>query len=470
MTSSLIRYSTVFESTNNLPRTIELGHGENADLIASFKDDGVDVDLTGYTAMAIFQPRSKWGTDEWYDCPCEITDNNVIAHWGHATDNGDNAVKLFLYLTKDGKVAYPAIYQLKLFETPGFDPSPIAPVPKILDFSQYVLLNAPWVPLTANSTLSGDLTMDSCDIFHSETKTVTLQNISYSNDTELYYSGNVTVAIDRELLDELYHVSDERIPAKVTGILDSTGETVVENVTLTSSQPSPSGSGRIRWQVLDENNANIGILDFSYEAESLQANSGTLHGDYLMTGSIEDTVDEEVTEVKNYIYDDFSKASKKEVRKLESDVNELAENVDNIVAEKIPFTKKTVQASGASTIIYPNSHEVVGVSYGNNPTQFTISLPTGKSGIITDFYVDVIIPELLPPSTTLTVLLVTPQWEESGYWKTWKLAFDNGESWSNMNVLGEGTLTRFHFRELGTVDGNGNPMIYITSDSLQIPE
>lgn len=145
MTDSLIRYFTVFESTNNLPRTIELGHGENADLIASFKDDGIPVNLSGYTARALYQPRSEWGTDNWYECPCEIVDNTAIAHWGNTYDNGDNAVKMFIHASKDGVVSYPAIYQMKLFETPGFSPGSIVPIQKTLDFSEYNLVNAPWV-------------------------------------------------------------------------------------------------------------------------------------------------------------------------------------------------------------------------------------------------------------------------------------------------------------------------------------
>ena len=157
MTDSLTRYETTFESTKNLPMTIAIGHGENADLVASFKDGGIDVDLTGYTARAIYQPSSKWGTDEWYECPCEIVNDTVIAHWGNTYDNGDNAVKLFMHLLKDGKVAYPAIYQIRLFETPGFAPNPITPIPETLDFSQYTLVNAPWALQSDFNTLFGNV-------------------------------------------------------------------------------------------------------------------------------------------------------------------------------------------------------------------------------------------------------------------------------------------------------------------------
>lgn len=157
MTDSMIIYKTTFESTNNLPMIIAIGHGENADLVASFKDNGVDVDLTGYTARAIYQPSSKWGTDDWYECPCEIVDNTVIAHWGNTYDNGDDAVKLFMHLVKNGKLAYPAIYQIKLFASPGFSPSTIEPIPETIDFSQYTLVNAPWALQTDLNTLSGNV-------------------------------------------------------------------------------------------------------------------------------------------------------------------------------------------------------------------------------------------------------------------------------------------------------------------------
>lgn len=145
MTNSMIKYQTTFEATENLPMIIAIGHGENADLVASFKDGGIDVALEGYTARAIYQPKSKWGTDDWYECPCEIVENTVIAHWGNTYDNGDDAVKLFMHLVKNGKVAYPAIYQIKLFASPGFSPSAIEPIPETIDFAQYKLENAPWV-------------------------------------------------------------------------------------------------------------------------------------------------------------------------------------------------------------------------------------------------------------------------------------------------------------------------------------
>jgi hypothetical protein len=157
MTNSMTNYQTTFEATENLVRTIALGHGENADLVASFTDNGVPVNLSGYTARAIYQPKSKWGTDDWYECPCEIVDNTAIAHWGNTYDNGDNAVKMFVHLSKDGKLAYPAIYHIRLFETPGFTPSAIEPIPEVIDFSQYHLLNAPWALQSDFDVLNGNV-------------------------------------------------------------------------------------------------------------------------------------------------------------------------------------------------------------------------------------------------------------------------------------------------------------------------
>lgn len=581
MTNSMIEYQTTFESTNNLPMQIAIGHGENADLIASFKDDGVDVDLTGFTAMAIYQPKSKWGTDDWYECPCEIVENTAIAHWGNPCDNGDNAVKLFMNLSKNGKVAYPAIYHISLFETPGFNPSPIVPTSEILDFSQYTLLNAPWVetedytsditeirgditslesesvksieytgnnkiivkqfvhenpnavivwkatglgtmtqnifsktgddgeywtyacfdastnqwawfkiysdfeisldfilhksevatvdnapwvPLAGNATITGNLTVESSNLIHSETKTITYQSITYSNDTESYYTGNVVVDIDKDLKDELLFISDEEIPIKITGTLASSDETVTENATLKYSQVSPVASDRVRWIVEDENGVTIGSLDFS-RVILLQANSGTLHGDFLMSGSFGAVYDEEVQESKNYIYDDFSKASKMELRQLEAKVKTLSGDVDEIVEEKIPFIKKVVQLTDSINTVYPKSHEVMGVHYTGTQPSFTIGIPNGDAEGIVDFYVDVIIPELIP-LTTITVGLALPMWRENNYYHEWKLAYDYGKSWASMNTLGVNTITRFHFRELGIVDANGNPYLYITAETL----
>lgn len=191
MTDSLTRYETTFESTKNIPMTIAIGHGENADLVASFKDGGIDVDLTGYTARAIYQPSSKWGTDGWFECPCEIVDNTAIAHWGNTYDNGDNAVKLFMHLLKDGKVAYPAIYQIRLFETPGFSPSAIEPIPETIDFSQYTLVNAPWALQSDFNTLSGNVSTLTGNVSTLSTRVNTVSsNIPYKYESASGYDSD----------------------------------------------------------------------------------------------------------------------------------------------------------------------------------------------------------------------------------------------------------------------------------------
>lgn len=160
----MIQYKTVFESTQNLPKNIVLGHGENADLVAGFTDCGVEVTLSDYTPRAIYQPKSKWGTDEWFECPCNISGDTVVAHWGNLYDNGDNAVKMFLHLSKDGTVAYPGIYHIRLFDTPGFAPNPLIPIPETIDFAEYTLVNAPWALLSDFNTLSNSVSAISSDI------------------------------------------------------------------------------------------------------------------------------------------------------------------------------------------------------------------------------------------------------------------------------------------------------------------
>ncbi len=182
----MISYKTTFEATENLPMIIAIGHGENADLVASFKDGGIDVALEGYTARAIYQPKSKWGTDDWYECPCEIVNDTVIAHWGNTYDNGDNAVKLFLHLVKGGKLAYPAIYQIRLFETPGFSPSAIEPIPETIDFSQYTLLNAPWALQSDFDVLSGNVNILSGNV---NTLSGTVSTLSNEVESLPYLKG-----------------------------------------------------------------------------------------------------------------------------------------------------------------------------------------------------------------------------------------------------------------------------------------
>ena len=323
MTNSITKYQTTFEATQNLVKTIELGHGENADLVAIFTDNGVPVNLSGYTARAIYQPKSKWGTDDWYECPCEISDNTAIAHWGNTYDNGDNAVKMFVHLSKDGKVAYPALYRLGLFATPGFSPSTIEVIPETIDFAEYNLVNAPWVPLSGNVSVTGDLTMDDKDIIHTVSRTATIKNIQYFNDTEEHYQGNVDVSFDSIYLDELVHISDIEIPIKISGTLESSGETEVTEAKLTSpAVVLIEDDERIRWQIVS-GGTNIGLLYFTSDNGQVVVRSGTIFGDYFLSGNFIANTSEIVVEYKDYIYDDMRYATKTELRHLETLVNSI---------------------------------------------------------------------------------------------------------------------------------------------------
>ena len=323
MTDSMISYRTIFEATNNLPMPIVIGHGENAALVASFTDGGVDVNLSGYTARAIYQPKSKWGTDDWYECSCEIVENTVVAHWGNTYDNGDNAVKLFMHLVKDGKLAYPAIYQIRLFETPGFSPSTIEPIPETIDFAEYNIVNAPWVPLSGNVSVTGDLTMDDKDIIHTVSRTATIKNIQYFNDTEEHYQGNVDVSFDSIYLDELVHISDIEIPIRISGTLESSGETEVTEAKLTSPAVLLiEDDERIRGQIVS-GGTNIGVLDFTSDNGQVVVRSGDIFEDYLIHGDFIADTTETVDESKKYIYDDMRYATKMELRHLETLVNSI---------------------------------------------------------------------------------------------------------------------------------------------------
>lgn len=141
----MTNYKTTFEATRNIPETVCIGHGENADLFISITDEGLPVALSGYSVRAIYQPKSKWQSEDFYECPSEIVGNEAIVHWGNTYDNGDDAVKMWVRFEKGGKVSYPALYQLNLFKTPGFDPSTITPIPEVIDFDVIPYRNAPWL-------------------------------------------------------------------------------------------------------------------------------------------------------------------------------------------------------------------------------------------------------------------------------------------------------------------------------------
>ena len=150
----MITYRTSFEATRNIPETINIGHGENADLSFTVTDGGIPVELAGYTVKAIYQPKSKWQTRDFYECPSEIVQNTAIVHWGHLYDNGDDAVKMWVRFEKNGKVSYPALYAISLFYTPGFDPSAITPIPEVIDFNVISYRNAPWLVMNPSENSS----------------------------------------------------------------------------------------------------------------------------------------------------------------------------------------------------------------------------------------------------------------------------------------------------------------------------
>lgn len=201
MTDSMIRYNTVFESTQNLPFTFAIGHGESVDLVASITDGGNLVELSGYTARAIYQPKSKFGTDDWYECPCEKVENTVIVHWTNIQDNGDNAVIMWLHFIKDNKVCYPALYKFRLFETPGFQPSAITVIPETIDFSMYTLVNAPWAMSSDFNALSGDVNTISSEVAVLNTSVGNLsQNLRYKKTYTVLTQDNQRVFLnDREV-------------------------------------------------------------------------------------------------------------------------------------------------------------------------------------------------------------------------------------------------------------------------------
>lgn len=418
MTESMIKYQTTFEATENLPMIIAIGHGENADLVASFKDGGIDVALEGYTARAIYQPKSKWGTDDWYECPCEIVDDTVIAHWGNTYDNGDDAVKLFMHLVKNGKVAYPAIYQIKLFASPGFSPSAIEPIPETIDFAQYQLENAPWIPLAGNVTVTGDITTDH-DLIHLERQTITYKNLEVVNDHPSQFAGNFVFTFEEQYLDNLMDLDSGAIPVKISGTSASTGDPLVISAEL--RRPTQDGV-RVSWSIWTY--MPIGSIAFYQdEGEDPLAGSASVQGDYGFSSHYNADTSAVVNVTENYIH-----------------------NLDSVPYTVRNVTDKEVSSSSDSFDI--NQHEVLGItirsSYQGN--EIYLGLPDNGQDKAVDFYVNV--RNNADHTVRITLSMHSPA--------PWTMIGGNGDYDSGIWLVESGTTACIHFMETRTFGGYGN--------------
>lgn len=159
---NLNSFSTVFEARERKFQTEKIFQGEDVDLVAAITNDGVPQDLTGYTVTGYYQPTDYPGTDNaslFYSVNAEISQDKkeVIVHWTYDKDFGKTGYMVWALLSKDSEHSYPVAWKINLAHSPGYPAGETPePIPQVLDFSQYELLNAPWLPL-AGGTVTGDV-------------------------------------------------------------------------------------------------------------------------------------------------------------------------------------------------------------------------------------------------------------------------------------------------------------------------
>ena len=156
-------FHTLFDARERKFQSEKLFQGEAVDLVARITNDGVLQDLTGYSVTGYYQPSSYAGTDEqsvFYSVDAEISGSEVKVHWTPDKDFGHPAYTIWALLQKSGtEQAYPVAWKINLAHSPGYPPGETPePIPQTIDFNDYELLNAPWLPL-AGGTVTGNVSV-----------------------------------------------------------------------------------------------------------------------------------------------------------------------------------------------------------------------------------------------------------------------------------------------------------------------
>lgn len=158
-------FSTVFEARERKFQTEKIFQGEDVDLVARITNDGVPQDLTGYSVTGYYQPTDYPGTDQaslFYSLTAEISQDKkeVIVHWTYDKDFGKQGYMVWALLSKGTEHVYPVAWKINLAHSPGYPAGETPePIPQVIDFNNYELLNAPWLPL-AGGTCTGDVTVN----------------------------------------------------------------------------------------------------------------------------------------------------------------------------------------------------------------------------------------------------------------------------------------------------------------------
>lgn len=184
---NLNSFSTVFEARERKFQTEKIFQGEDVDLVARITNDGVPQDLTGYSVTGYYQPTDYPGTDQaslFYSLTAEISQDKkeVIVHWTYDKDFGKQGYMVWALLSKDSEHVYPVAWKINLAHSPGYPAGETPePIPQAIDFNDYTLLNAPWLPL-AGGTCTGNVSV-----------TTNLNVLGTVNAGNVYVTGSETV-------------------------------------------------------------------------------------------------------------------------------------------------------------------------------------------------------------------------------------------------------------------------------------
>lgn len=140
-------FETLFEARERKFQQERLFRGESVDLVARITTDGTLDSLTGYSISGVYQSIDD-PEGLTYSVPAEISNGKAILHWTDENDFGKSAYNVWGLLTKDGKAAYPICWRLNFAHSPSYPLSSIDPLVRVIDFENYDLLNAPWIPLS----------------------------------------------------------------------------------------------------------------------------------------------------------------------------------------------------------------------------------------------------------------------------------------------------------------------------------
>lgn len=143
-------FETLFEARERKFQQERLFRGESVDLVARITTDGVLDNLSSYAISGVYQAVDD-PDGHIYSINSEILNGKAILHWTDENDFGKNAYNVWGLLTKDGKAAYPIAWRLNFAHSPSYPLSAIDPLVRTIDFNNYDLLNAPWLPLSGDT-------------------------------------------------------------------------------------------------------------------------------------------------------------------------------------------------------------------------------------------------------------------------------------------------------------------------------